>query len=376
MNEHKPELTMEFFSLSLFYIGFIASGGVAADSNSTNEPPNPPEITTAQTKVAHGPLTTSSPNDDVTSIASTVTSVSSLITSPPGQPNGQFVSSLPTQMDRPYWTLSLSTSQAPSSSSSEPPSNINLLRKLWSSTRTTAINLTEQHRSILRIDATVNKSHHPTEKLWEDLKDEYSSGKTSYNNKEGQVVQTFPIQHHHPSEDRTHSRSSLYNSPHNVINHKPVMVTPEWLSSGGVYPDDNGNNTLPDLMYNGDPEYDALIGLQRSEMVGEEAADVQKVPVVHKRVQDGEKAVSDMGLGHPGLYLNQYGLNSDTTTTTTTVTPVAQSELFQSGLADVISRGRIDSVMYVYFGEKLADYHKEQVAGRIIQVSWFPCRIF
>ena len=41
----------------------------------------------------------------------------------------------------------------------------------------------------------------------------------------------------------------------------------------------------------------------------------------------------------------------------------------QSGLADVISRGRIDSVMYVYFGDKFNDYHKEEIAGRIIQVS-------
>ncbi len=40
-----------------------------------------------------------------------------------------------------------------------------------------------------------------------------------------------------------------------------------------------------------------------------------------------------------------------------------------NGLADVISRGRIDSVMYVYFGDKFNDYHKEEAAGRIIQVS-------
>lgn len=42
----------------------------------------------------------------------------------------------------------------------------------------------------------------------------------------------------------------------------------------------------------------------------------------------------------------------------------------QSGLADVISRGRIDSVMYVYFGDKLNDYHTEEIAGRVIQVSF------
>lgn len=41
----------------------------------------------------------------------------------------------------------------------------------------------------------------------------------------------------------------------------------------------------------------------------------------------------------------------------------------QSGLADVISRGRIDSVMYVYFGDKLNDYHTEEIAGRVIQVN-------
>lgn len=40
-----------------------------------------------------------------------------------------------------------------------------------------------------------------------------------------------------------------------------------------------------------------------------------------------------------------------------------------NGLADVISRGRIDSVMYVYFGDKYNDDHKEEIAGRVIQVS-------
>jgi len=48
----------------------------------------------------------------------------------------------------------------------------------------------------------------------------------------------------------------------------------------------------------------------------------------------------------------------------------ASPQLESQGLADVISRGRIDSVMYVYFGDKFNDYHKEEIAGRIIQVSF------
>lgn len=102
----------------------------------------------------------------------------------------------------------------------------------------------------------------------------------------------------------------------------------------------NGNNNREQQMMMQQPEGEEVEGLGERES---------------RYIVDSSKLGSGGGNGNGGVV-----------STESPQAIIAQ----QSGLADVISRGRIDSVMYVYFGDKLNDYHTEEIAGRVIQVNW------
>ncbi|CAG7818185.1 unnamed protein product, partial [Allacma fusca] len=173
------------------------------------------------------------------------------------------------------------------------------------------------------------------------------------------------------------------------------MLYPEWLSSGGVYPDDNNNFTGD--YYADQTEYDNSaegVGFtnlgeleeeqpQRRNLFRKRINDEILAKVVNRttsRVRDGAREnlftynVPSSNEGDIGLVsapVSNSGNIIDTESSFENTPGTSSLPGSQSGLADVISRGRIDSVMYVYFGDKFNDYHKEEVAGRIIQVSSF-----
>jgi hypothetical protein len=395
-----------------------------------------------------------------------------------------------------------SASKAEEGEAKEKPTNINLLRKLWSSTRSTKLNLTHEHQSLLRIESdksnssssigeskagrivsgttfTPTTSHadlfqisstfspltsYPTSapssvpfstKLTSlripSLKtDEVKSVeiapspigiyKNSYTSKtsdttlpsestfttttsssniatilslptpelhsikyqlgdgvrrtEGLLSSTpFPVS---PSRTTPKSRrdgpsSRLLPKPSSSFGRSYPMLYPEWLSSGGVYPDESTNGTGE---YYGEPEYENLIISNENNGAGESSRSISKSNNV-----PGEEE-GPLGQGGGGGrriqfrkrfnagFLQRVALNETwenklrlreqqvlreteraAPAPETMSTEGPEAIITQNGLADVISRGRIDSVMYVYFGDKYNDYHKEEIAGRIIQVG-------
>lgn len=384
---------------------------------------------------------------------------------------------------------SVTSSSSSSEETREKPTNINLLRKLWSSTRSSKLNLTHEHQSLLRIeseksnrsssagsstgsddkkatnssgsrsllvtDLSVSSPTHgessypapwttaplpttitptttsssrgsfisstfgpkltslqPTSLKLGQEKDEgiyiptSDPATSSLPRKEASFPSNAPESSTNPSVKLTfNDGTELLTSTPPPTNTNPavprdnkfpkpggrraLMLYPEWLSSGGVYPDDSTNGTGE---YYGEPEYENLINNNenKGELLAsnlgerEEEGPGRRIPYgkrIHadflerfanisswqnklrlrgeQQVMGGENRLAPAVSGD----VNNVGLVSST--------EAPEAIIAQNGLADVISRGRIDSVMYVYFGDRYNnDYHREEVAGRVIQVSY------
>lgn len=209
--------------------------------------------------------------------------------------------------------------------------NINLLRKLWSSTRSSKLNLTHEHHSLLRIE-----SHKSNRSI--------SPGRNSPSSVEAEDADTSKASLPQDLPEVPLTRESPTPSSHARGVRLPILLYPEWLSSGGVYPDDsNANGTAAE--YYGEVQYENLISSSGSN------------GVVSVNGEGREESGEEVGVPRRG----NVSRGGDT----------PEAVIAGSGMADVISRGRIDSVMYVYFGDRYNDDRREEVAGRVIQVN-FP----
>lgn len=146
------------------------------------------------------------------------------------------------------------------------------------------------------------------------------------------------------------------------------MLYPEWLSSsssggGGVFPDDTNRSSSAGEYY--PEEYDGP-GKNIGERQEEEGPRLSQ--------SDFLSRVANFNSWRDRMAASSAAVSADVQSnreqqSTEPPAPEAVIEA-QDGLADVISRGRIDSVMYVYFGDKYGnDDHKEEIAGRVIQVN-------
>ena len=361
-------------------------------------------------------------------------------------------------------------------------SSLNLLRKLWSSSRTTTarLNFTQQHESILRVEplpndsgwervtgaevatpkvcpdqcSSMTSSSSPSSSPMDGLPAETKTtplepldrDKSNDNDKQvaeatdeeppaaatifrvgSDVVRNYE-KHGTTTFVKTLKRRKKYRGIERLRN--PISY-PEWLSSGGVYPDDgssSSNNFTADY-YTDATEYESsgegagdgpgrtaskIInpgeieeerGGGEGEIMDEAYEQAPRQNILRKRINGnvlekvlnstaarldsaqqknnpyGESnpeemprendqeigALSSSSNGHRRYNNMEIGASFERNQGIGSLSTGAS--LPQPGLADVISRGRIDSVMYVYFGEKYNDYHKEEVAGRIIQVS-------
>lgn len=371
-------------------------------------------------------------------------------------------------------TLTPSTSTLLYSSSEEEgrekPSNINLLRKLWSSNRRSSkLNLTHEHQSLLRIESEksnrsgVSIKTTTTSRSLADLLDIDKEAKELYPTSFPGLTTPSSISSSVPFSEEltslrptslklelkserpattssttttttfsTYSSTTSDTSVHSIKGFKPgsrptsapsgtelstsipnlqrntpkarisvgdsfpkpssfsggrtppMMLYPEWLSSGGVYPDDSTNGTGE---YYGESEYENLINSNENNG-GNPGERQEENPVrrmqFRKRINtEFLERVANQSWQNRLKLREQQVIRESTERESRIAASLAavsaeanamstenpEAIIAQNGLADVISRGRIDSVMYVYFGDKYNDYHKEEIAGRIIQVS-------